>query len=167
VKRAGGKVGLWPLALCAPALIVALSVWALSTSRGSALPTESYATYAEAEAQAAFAPVPRGWLPSFIPAGATALRVAHDGGTHQSWGEFRLPQAGWTPGLAAKAQPTELMLLGAPDRVAWWPTALRGRVASADLRAQGYRVFVLEQERSPLVVAVLGAQVYWWRLARQ
>ena len=158
---------LWPLAVLGPAVVIGAAVWAFSKNHSSTLPTERYATRAEAEAHGAFAPVPQGWLPSFIPAGATDLTVAYNPPTHQTWGQFTAPHEGFAPGNADKVAPTEMMLLGAPAVVDWWPPFLRGRVASGDLQAQGFRLFFIEKERSPVVVEVRGTQVYWWRLARQ
>jgi len=158
---------LWPFALLAPLAVIAAALWAFTNNRAVSMPTETYATRAEADAHGAFAPVPQGWLPRFIPEGATALRTAHNPGTHQSWGEFRAPSAGWAPIGLAKNQPRELLLPGAPSVVPWWPAELRGRVASGDLEMRGYRFSILDGEKSPIVVAVRGAQVYWWRLARQ
>jgi hypothetical protein len=158
---------LWPFALLAPALVAGVAIWAISKSRSDTLPTEIYGTRAEAEAHAAFAPVPQGWLPKFIPEGATAIRTTHNPSTHQSWGDFHSPPANWIPAGASKTPPRELMLLGAPSAVTWWPAFLRGRIASGDLAAQGFHFAFIESEASPLMVAVRGDQVYWWRLARQ
>jgi hypothetical protein len=141
--------------------------FALRSAAPSAFPEERFET--RAEAQAAGALGPGAWLPPQIPEGATRLHESHNPSTHQTWGEFLLPPGseGWRPALSPN-QPGELMLLGAPKNVAWWPAFLRLRVSSAELEKQGYRFFVVEKgEKSPLVFGVRGQQVYYWRLARQ
>jgi hypothetical protein len=154
------------VAIVCPLVVIAAATWAFSKNHSSTLPTERYATTAEAEEANAFAPVPQGWLPDLIPQDATEIRAAHNPPTHQTWGQFKTA-ATWIPAGADKVPPTEMMLLGAPVVVTWWPDFLRGRVASADLAAQGYRLWFVEIEASPLVVAKKGTQVYFWRLARQ
>lgn len=57
---------------------------------------ESYPTRAAAEAAGAIA---RGWIPPFVPAGASELREAHNVDTNQRWLRFRIP-AGDTAFLA-------------------------------------------------------------------
>jgi hypothetical protein len=133
-------------------------------------PESSYATRADAEGASALRP--GAWLPAQIPAGATQLHESHNPATHQTWGSFRLAAGseGWRPLLSPKEseQPGELMLLGAPKNVEWWPPFLRARTSSADLEAQGFRFYVVEKgEKSPLVFAVRGLEVFFWRLARQ
>ena len=157
----------WKLiAVVGPLLVIAAAAWAFSKNHSSTLPTTRYATCAEAEQQNAFAPVPQGWLPDLVPTDATEIAEVHNPPTHQTWGQFKASPA-WVPAGADKVPPTEMMLLGAPAVVAWWPDFLHGRVASADLVAKGYRLWFIEAEASPLVVAKKGTQVYFWRLARQ
>ena len=155
-------------------LVIVGAVTALRGHGPSAFPEASYATREEAEKASALQP--GAWLPPQIPAGATLLHESHNPATHQTWGSFRLPPGaeGWRPTLPAKQseQPGELMLLGAPKNVEWWPQHLRARTSSADLEKQGFRFYVLEKgEQSPLVFGVQsggrGAEVFFWRLARQ
>lgn len=149
-------------------LFVAIGVFtALRNSGTPAFPEASYATRAEAEKAGALQP--GAWLPAQIPEGATLLHESHNPATHQTWGSFRLPAGSeaWRPTLSPN-QPGEMMLLGAPKNVEWWPPFLRLRTSSADLEAQGFRFYVVEKgEKSPLVFGVRGLEVYFWRLARQ
>jgi hypothetical protein len=158
------------LAAAATLALLFVVVGAFTALRGygpSAFPEAAYATRAEAEQQGALQP--GAWLPAQIPPGATLLRESHNPSTHQTWGAFRLPAGGegWRPALSPN-QPGEMMLLGAPKNVEWWPQHLRARTSSADLEAQGYLFYVVEKgEKSPLVFGVKGPEVFFWRLARQ
>ena len=142
---------------------------ALRGAGSSAFPAEQFPDRASAEQAGAFAAASGGWLPSQIPPGATLLRESHNPSTHQTWGWFRLPaDARWIPAGSMRTPPGELMLLGAPANVDWWPAFLRGRASSAELQRQGFHFFIVEQgEPSPLVFAVRGEEVWFWRLARQ
>ncbi len=148
---------------------------ALSGHGPAAFPEASYATRADAEKAGALQP--GGWLPAQIPEGATLLHESHNPATHQTWGAFRLAAGseGWRPALSPN-QPGEMMLLGAPKNVTWWPQQLRARTSSAELEARGFRFYVVEKgEKSPLVFGVQGGarvgeggvEVFFWRLARQ
>jgi hypothetical protein len=156
------------LGLC----LIALTVFLALRGHGpAAFPGGEWPDRAAAQSGGAFAEAAGGWLPAQIPEGATALRENHNLSTHQTWGSFRLPAssaASWVPARAARTPPGELMLLGAPRNLAWWPELLRGRVGSSDLEKQGFRFFFVEQgEPSPLVFGVRGEEVWFWRLARQ
>ena len=149
------------------AFVIVGSVTALRGHGPSEFPEAAFATRAEAEQAGALQP--GAWLPAQIPAGATLLHESHNPSTHQTWGAFRLPAGaeGWRPVIAPN-QPGEMMLLGAPKNVEWWPANLRLRTSSADLEAQGFRFYVIEKgELSPLVFGVRGLEVFFWRLARQ
>ncbi len=157
----------WLFVAIAPVVFLTAALWVVSKAGAGALPVESYASRAEAEAHGAFSSVPKGWMPAFIPEGATALHAVHNASTRQTWGAFETPHAGWLPALASKSPPGDMMLAGAPVALDWWPEVMRGSVSSSDLVAKGYRFAFLDNERSPVIVAVHGTQVYWWRLARQ
>ena len=149
-------------------LLIALSAFLALRGHGpSAFPGAQFKDRAAAEQAGAFAGT-AAWLPRQIPPGATFLRESHNPATHQTWGYFRLPPGGRLGGSAAAIQPGELMLLGAPKNVDWWPAFLRGRASSAELEKQGFGFVMYEQgEPSPLVFAVRGDEVWFWRLARQ
>jgi hypothetical protein len=157
----------WLLIAIAPVAFVSALYWVISKAGADALPVESYASRAEAEAHGAFSGVPKGWMPGFIPEGATALHAVHNASTRQTWGAFVTPHAGWFPPLASKSPPGDMMLAGAPVALDWWPEFVRGNASSSDLVAKGFRFAFLDNERSPVIVAVRGTEVYWWRLARQ
>ena len=54
----------------------------------------SYPSTSDAVADGA---VKRGWIPAWVPAGATDLREVHDVDTNQSTLSFSVPQATWRP----------------------------------------------------------------------
>ena len=149
-------------------VLIALAAFlALRNYGPSAFPGSQFADREAADRAGAFAG-PLAWLPRQIPPGATSLRESHNPATHQTWGSFRLPPGGRLAGVALAVQPGELMLLGAPKNVDWWPAFLRGRASSAELEKQGLRFVMYEQgEPSPLVFAVRGDEAWFWRLARQ
>lgn len=156
-------------AVAAVGLLVAAAgaFTALRSTDSPTFPESNYPTRAGAEKAGVLGP--EGWLPAQIPPGATALRESHNPATHQTWGTFRLPAGseGWRPVLSPN-QPGEMMLLGAPMNVEWWPAFLRARTSSADLEQQGFRFYVIDKgEKSPLVFGVRGLEVFFWRLARQ
>jgi hypothetical protein len=177
VKLLAGAAAVGLLAILLAAFL------ALRNYGPAAFPSSSFADRALAEAAGAFDNRFDNWLPKQIPPGATALRESHNPSTHQTWGSFRLPAPEaapgasradhaapprWIPAGTARIQPGELMLLGAPKNVDWWPQFLRGRASSAALEAQGLHFFVVEQgEPSPLVFGIRGDEVWFWRLARQ
>ena len=152
------------LGLC----LIALAAFLALRDYGSpAFPGSQFADRAAAERAGAFSP-PEAWLPRQIPPGATGLRESHNPATHQTWGSFLLPPGGKLAGGASAVQPGELMLLGAPKNVDWWPAQLRGRASSAELEKLGLRFLMYEQgEPSPLIFAVRGDEAWFWRLARQ
>ena len=149
-------------------LLVAIGAFtALRSTEPPTFPESNFATRADAEKAGMLGS--DGWLPAQLPPGATALRESHNPATHQTWGAFRLPAGSeaWRPVLTPN-QPGEMMLLGAPKNVEWWPGYLRARTSSADLEQQGFRFYVIDKgEKSPLVFGVHGLEVFFWRLARQ
>ena len=162
------------LAGAAALALLFVIVGAFTALRGHGPPGFPEASYAaRADAEQASALQPGAWLPAQIPAGATLLHESHNPATHQTWGSFRLPAGSerWRPVLTlqqSSEQPGEMMLLGAPKNVEWWPPFLRARTSSAELEAQGFRFYVVEKgEKSPLVFGVRGLEVFFWRLARQ
>ena len=55
------------------------------------------ASYQTTSAAVAAGAVKRGWIPAWVPAGATDLREVHDLDTNQSALSFTSPQAAWRP----------------------------------------------------------------------
>jgi hypothetical protein len=86
----------------------------------------------------------RGWLPSFVPPGATAIRERHDIDTNEIWGTFHFTE-GDELSLRQTLVPVESQILEGrvitPGPVTWWPAALTGRLDGKALASSGFALF--------------------------
>lgn len=153
------------LLISAGAALVTLVAWlALRGMRPAALPESAWPTRARAVEAGA---LEAGWLPAFVPEGASELRELHDPTTTRTWGRFALRAPGWLPAASPGfSGSVELSLRGPPVPVAWWPREAEGKVSSLQLAQKGWRVTLVDEARGPVVVAVRANDALFWRLAR-
>ena len=88
--------------------------------------------YADVRAAGRSGALTEGWVPSFIPDGATDIDERHHNSTGEGWVVFRFPssQGRWMTDRLTRVPPDKLfwLVVGGPNE-AWWPDSLQGRVA--------------------------------------
>jgi hypothetical protein len=134
--------------------------------RREASPAPVTSRYADLRAAGHAGAILAGWVPRFVPAGATDIHEVHDPVTSRSWLGFRFPSAEggrMTDQLTAvPAERAGKVRVSGPD-AAWWPPELRGTAGVAGLgTAMGLYL-------SPRRVAATGFREYVavdWRSCR-
>ncbi|MBS2024812.1 MAG: hypothetical protein JST92_20645 [Deltaproteobacteria bacterium] len=146
---------------------IAIVIWfELRWVRPARPPQTHFATRAEAEAAGVFA---SGWMPAFVPAGATELYELHDPTTSRTWGRFVLADPSWNPPVVTSVRgppPSDIALRGPTIKLKWWPAEAASLIDASQLRSMGYRVSLTDEPQGLLVVAIRGTDVLFWRLAR-
>jgi hypothetical protein len=127
--------------------------------------TNSYANLDEARRDGA---VDRGWVPSWVPAGAREIRQAHDGDTNRRWGLFNFPPEDAAP-LHATLGP-EISLAGkhvdAPRRIEWWPVILRDQLDADQISTTGLEAHARPDDGLIVVVNWRQGRAYYFTPAR-
>lgn len=126
---AGSRRGALILAVLAVAVVAAWG-WRLHGLSRSNFVATAYPDFRAAASQAAFQ---QGWVPRFLPTGATEIRDLHDVATGAGWLAFAFaPGEGHklVAGLNRPSARTLEALRVAGPAADWWPAALRGRPAA-------------------------------------
>lgn len=124
-----------------------------------------YATLPEAEARGA---MDRGWVPRLLPPNATRIREAHDLDTNETWGTFDFTGGDetWVRGRLSEVNPDALAgrVVRAPERLGWWPTALRGTLQKDALQGTGLSFYQATEEKR-VIIAIDSAEgrAFYWR----
>lgn len=119
-----------------------------------------YVDMAAAEAGGA---VMRGWVPPFLPRGATEIREAHEIETGETWGRFRLDDTERRE-FARTLVPATVAQVGRvrSPRLGWWPEVLEGELNDERVRQAGYVVF--RKKEVFLAFDEQHGYVYFWAL---
>lgn len=141
------------VALVACAILYLPRAW----RHDEAVPAPVTSRYADLRAAGHAGAMLAGWVPRFVPAGATDIHEVHDPVTRQSWLGFRFPAAeGGRMREQLSAVPAERaarVVVGGPV-AAWWPAGLRGMSPFAE-PGSPWRLYL-----SPRRVAVTGFREY-------
>ena len=88
--------------------------------------------------------IERGWVPDFLPASAFTIREYHDLDTNEIWGTFRFEPAEWhslREHLVFLAPESGLATRSPGTDIDWWPPELAERIATEELRRQGFSLW--------------------------
>ncbi|MEK7476303.1 MAG: hypothetical protein AAB152_11820 [Candidatus Coatesbacteria bacterium] len=132
--------------------------------------------YADMRAAGHAGALAAGWVPSFVPAGATDIYERHNDSTSEGWLAFRFPPDEG-PRMTdrfhlwklSEGRLEILSVLGPPD--AWWPDKLRGRIA-VDARLPPWEIYYTgrcatgKPIRERIAVDWKNSRAYLWREAR-
>jgi len=127
-------------------------------------PETVYDSRSEAEHSGA---INRGWVPSLVPAGSTAIRESHDVDTNEFFGTFHFPSS---DAVSLKAGLIELDASSLPKQplrppaLKWWPTDLKGILDHQKLSSAGLTLCKSKQDFSTFfAVNWQKGEAFFWR----
>jgi hypothetical protein len=108
--------------------------------------------------------VSRGWIPDYLPVSTHTIRLAYDPSSPRTWCAFQFSPSdsqGLKKNLTSVAiLPQDLQRLQGPGS-SWWPAFLEGDVRLADIRANGFNAYTIEEADIPSGTAPVLFAVDW------